>query len=510
MTQSAELDAAAMQAWRDAVRDDTLTQYSLGMGVAVHRREGAQAALPWFEQARRSPVRRAESAVALIDALRALGRDEEAGRLAEEARAESARYKLDGLAALADLYRETPGVDGREAIDLIDRGLALADRCGEPADRLKMRLRRGVLLWSAGQTDRALADWACFHEADFALASIDAELVDLLDLVSGALWHDQRFELAAAIDMRSVLALPDAGSVDPVDRQRLVFNLVKRGGAYLDAATADRVMPTILSVVDDQDIQLAVVRFAVALLDNGLYKAAASVFAALMARGPDSLPAQWLRAEIVVRTARPEQCAEIVCGSMSGADENPQFGLAVAHALLAAGLFDNAIRVADRVSARNESMVPMVFVRALAEQAKGDHTAAAKSFARFQSVATHPGHRLRAQAVALHGVGRSQEALSLIEEAVRSTGAAFDRVIWGLVLRAVGRWQESQDIATGLLKSYSPVVLRRIINIFVGFRSQMNSMFIDAGGGDILVDDLSFAVFMGLTADHDDCADGAF
>ncbi len=492
MTQSAKLETASMQAWRDAVREDTLVHYSLGMGVAVHRREGAQAALIWLEHARRSPVRRAESAVALIDALRALGRDEEAGRLAEEARAESARYELDGLAALADLCRETPGLDGREALDLIDRGLALADRCGEPADRLKMRLRRGILLWRAGETDRALADWAWIHEADLASAPVDAELVDLLDLVSGALWHGQRFDLAAAIDMRSVLVLANAGTVDPMDRQRLVLNLVKRGGAYLDAATADRIMPTLLSAINDETVRLAAVRFVAALLDSGLSKAAASVFAAVTARDPNGFPAHWLRAEVVVRAAHPEQWAGVIQNLIPMAKENPQFCLSVAQALLAVNLLDDAIIVANRAIALDFSMATAFLVRGLAQQAKGDQVEAEQSFSQAQRVTAAKSQALRIRAVMLCGIGQYREALPVIEEAVHlAKNPIFEKALLALILRAMGDDGRELKVCRDLIETCSSSMLRRIINMHPVFRLDMTSMFLGAGGKDLLSDEIS-------------------
>jgi|GEM_PF-7069147 len=208
MTEVRQMTEQDIETWRQSIRADTFANYYISMAVAVLRAEGAEAALPWLQEAEKYPARRATQRHLTVTALRALGRTEEAERIHRATLAELPRYDLDGLIESCRIHRESAGISAEVTAAAHAEAIAAAERYADRHARVLLAMERAKSLWSLDRREEALAIWDRLGESRALLATASAD--DLASL-AGIVYTlrqagDQTRALAVAVELLAAAA----------------------------------------------------------------------------------------------------------------------------------------------------------------------------------------------------------------------------------------------------------------------------------------------------------------
>jgi tetratricopeptide (TPR) repeat protein len=217
------LTSEAVQAWRDRIRAETLSQYQFHMGVAIERTEGPAAAAPWFRRALEIMPGHPAATVRLIRHLRANAPAE-----AEAIHAAAAALNTN-YAACAGAVEIEAMLDGGD-LDAAAAALLAADltTAGAEPQLVDLAMTIGGVMFNRGQWSRAveLYDFALSLDPRHHDAAHGAAYAELLQMklaaaarrIDAALaWRPDSLQLKRLrIIVRLNLCLPVSTDVDDI------------------------------------------------------------------------------------------------------------------------------------------------------------------------------------------------------------------------------------------------------------------------------------------------------
>jgi len=486
------LSAEQIECWRQNIKNDTFANYYLSMAVAIHRAEGAEAALPWFESARSYPAREAEVAVALIDALNDLGRTAEAEEIAREMAQKKADFQEVGYIQLAQVYMNSAVIESDVTTAMYDRAVSATEKSKILLNRLLARAQRGQWLWRKERFDDALADWTIFRETAPAALSPSDVLIDILIDMERLLRTKGYHEWAVRIDVwlvETLRALGDDALADEVyDGPAAISRLCDRAARYLDDKSLERVLPTLLAFDWPEPQEWRLARLAIELGQAGRSEPAETIISALHARRPGGSAVAFLQFERIAEASRPEEAADWLRDVAAAPPQETPILVSLIRALLAAGLAEDAVRLGADLRARDKKQLDTLYLIGLGHMALGNQDAAADCFSTYAATAQKVAAS-RARAIGSLVKGKPDEALTELEEAVKAgPNPLLAQLLLGVVLLRLDRRSDALAVFGTVAQSYKPALIRWNANQHVPFRDLIRQGFRDAGRPDIYED----------------------
>lgn len=232
-----ELTEEQIEAWRQAIRDDTFSNYYLSMGVAILCREGPDAALPWLQQASSYQSRQEAIRCAIVRALKAASQVEEARLLHDDALGRwGDRYRLVGLRELAQIHAGSACVEPSVAAAVYREAITVAESLSALRERTLLHAELATLLVNQGQMDEGKANWLVVRELIHETGQpIGAEVLDVLAHLIAAVSQKKQADWALEVCKVAIKRLDVAE--DPYLAGRIALDAM---GIIGNATSADK------------------------------------------------------------------------------------------------------------------------------------------------------------------------------------------------------------------------------------------------------------------------------
>lgn len=434
----------SLDAWRRNIRADVAVGYRLGMGVAILHSEGAAAALPWFDPAVGQAVREEARVCARIEALNALGRNDEAVRLHEATACDNPKYAVVGLRELAAVYRDSSIVPLAAVADLHRRAVKTAEAAGDSISALTVRLQLAAHLLTAGG--------ATEEEAQTAADAMNAETtpldVDALEAAAAFAFSAlQRANLPAGLTVCRG-ALQRLGSIpDPYALSRLIQAALACAAAASTtdhgALVKDLAAAVLAPGFNDLDATQAVCRRAAS---SGEWATAAATAAKVLARRPASGGVALMLARALLYRREAAAAIDVLercraAGGAAGGDAVDLLTLLLVTLIISDRAGDAASMLTDAVAVGLDA-ASAAFYRGLILLAQNDLAAAAAAFDEARR-----GHSPPPIVVAAAGVAaglRGDAATADRLHAAATPRNDFTELMRGLTLHVLGRNEEAK------------------------------------------------------------------
>lgn len=475
MTKAAHaLDTASIAAWRYNIKHTTEAHYLLNMAAAISSQSGVQAALPWFERAYKLPALQDISAVAMIDALNALGRPQEAGEIAHVMSVSHPDFTLRGLLGLIDIYARNKLANAKHLISLCDQALQLDPDISE---RLWLLAHRGWQQRRAGDLAAAATDWAIFQHPiqngqTFGLPTLERFAALISDI------GDRTAAEPIIIWQAMAMGAVTPQEVHDEEWLALLMRTITQALNADDRPVLESLVPALMRASGgDLHIRLQVAHMLAGMLQKGMVAAVGQVGHVLYHEDPTDMASAWLLAEICLHSPIPTDFAARIEKTLPIRGDKWRVHFTLAQALIAAGKPERALVLTDEVLSVDARQSVAYLWRGTALLALGNTEEALESLAIYveQTGATVPAKRARG--LMLCAQARFGEAVDLMRTVVTEKDVRiFEETLLIIALTASGRSEEAVAFFSKKMATAPIHLLCRSISSYPMFKNHFEKI----------------------------------